>query len=77
MSKSLAFTQDERDQFKIAWENCDRDALFALCNVVRRRWGAMEYDRAKFDWGWQYRTVLHERRVAAQVEFFNLCYGWW
>ncbi len=64
--------------FKALWDrNASRQEFFECCNKVRTARDLPLYTRAKFDEGWQYRTVLHQNYRTAREEFFNLCFGWW
>jgi hypothetical protein len=70
-------------RFKPIWRLADdeyaeaRERAFRLCNQIRRGMEVPEYNKKKFDEGWQYRTIFHDNYVQARIEFINLVFGWW
>ena len=54
-----------------------KESVFILVNDIRKVTGSDPYSFEKFDNGWQYRIIGHERYKTAYSELLNLIFGWW
>jgi hypothetical protein len=54
-----------------------KDEVFYIVNTVRARMGDEPFSRTKFEEGWQWLVLAHEKYNVAYGEMLNLIFGWW